>query len=206
MTSRFLYLPLGLALLLPALLVSCAGDSPTTPEPIVLAAPEFSRMPGDPGSASSRLFYKAKLAPAPGSVARGMAHIDVVGGFLRVRINASGLEPGKNIPQHIHASSACSPPSPPVINLDAGLTLTGAEAPGVGPNFPQASAAGIIDYEASRSLADLREAWNSANGTSFQTDAELLEVLDLGDRNIHEHLVLPPTFPPVNCGPMDRVN
>lgn len=205
MTIRHGFFTLGLALL-PAMLAGCAGEAPTTPETARLAAPEFARMPGAPGAASGRQFYMVKLDPATGSSARGMVHIDVVGGFLRVRIHANGLEPGQNIPQHIHAGSACSPASPPVINLDAGLTLTGVESPGVGPAFPQASADGIINYEASRSLADLRAAWNTANGTSLQTDAELLALLDLDERNIHEHLPLAPTFPPVNCGPIDQVN
>ena len=207
MTSRSLLYPMSFALLLPAAAISCAGDSPTTPESAQLvAAPEFARMPGAPGAASGREFYMVKLEPAPGHDARGMGHIDVVGGYLRVRIHANGLEAGQHIPQHIHAGSACSPASPPVINLDAGLTLTGVEAPGTGLAFPQASEDGIINYEATRSLADLRAAWNTAFGTSLQTDAELLALLDLDDRNIHEHLPLAPTFPPVNCGPMQRVN
>lgn len=142
MTSRSLYFALGLALV-PAVAISCAGDVPTTPESLVSSGPELARMPGPPGSASCRLFYKVKLAPVPGSDARGMVHIDEDG---------------------------------------------------------------IINYEATRSLADLRAAWNTAFGTSLQTDEELLAVLDLDDRNIHEHLPFGPPFPAVNCGPMDRVN
>lgn len=206
MTSRSLLYPLSVALLLPAVAISCAGDTPTTPETAQVAAPEFSRMPGAPGAASDRQFYMVQLAPVPGHDARGMVHIDVVGGFLRVRIHANGLQPGEHIPQHIHAGDACSPASPPIINLDAGLTLTGVEAPGTGDAFPVASESGVINYEATRSLADLRAAWNLAHGTSLQTDEELLALLDLENRNIHEHVAFGPPFPAVNCGPMDRVN
>lgn len=206
MTSRPLLYPLSLALLLPAVAISCAGDTPTTPETAQVAAPEFARMPGAPGAASGRQFYMVQLEPLAESGARGMAHIDVVGGYLRVRVHSNGVEPGEHIPQHIHANTGCADPGLPVINLDAGLTLTNFESPPVGDAFPVASESGVISYEATRSLADLRAAWNLAHGTSLQTDAELLALLDLENRNIHEHVAFGPPFPAVNCGPMERVN
>lgn len=205
MTVRSLYLPLGLAAL-PAMLAGCAGEAPTTPAADRVAAPAFARMPGDPGAASGRQFFMVKLDPLAESGSRGMVHIDVVGGYLRVRIHSNGVEPGEHIPQHIHANSGCAVPGDPVINLDAGLTLTNAESPPVGGAFPVASGDGVINYEASRSLADLRAAWNSAKGTSLQTDAELLAQLDLANRNVHEHVAFGPPFPAVNCGPIDQVN
>ena len=207
MTSRSLLYPMSFALLLPAAAISCAGDSPTTPESAQLvAAPEFARMPGAPGAASGREFYMVKLEPAPGHDARGMGHIDVVGGYLRVRIHSNGVEPGEHIPQHIHANTGCAVPGDPVINLDAGLTLTNIESPPTGAAFPVANEDGVLKYEATRSLADLRAAWNAGKGTSLQTDAELLALLDLDNRNIHEHVAFGPPFPAVNCGPMERVN
>ena len=205
MTSRSLYYALGLAVL-PAVAISCAGDVPTTPESLASSGPELARMPGPPGSASERQFFQVQLKPLGEERARGMAHIDVVGGVLRVRIHSNGVEPGEHIPQHIHAGSACEPASAPILNLDANLTLPGVESPPVGAAFPVANDAGVLKYEATRSLADLRAAWNSANGTSLQSDAELLAELDLANRNIHQHVAFGPPFPAVNCGPMDQVN
>ena len=204
MTSRSLYYALGLAVL-PAVAISCAGDVPTTPESLASSGPELARMPCPPGSASERQFFKVQLAPLGESRARGTALIDVVGGVLRVRIHSNGVEPGEHIPQHIHVNDGCENGGAILINLDAGLALP-SEAPGVGAAYPVANGAGVLKYEATRSLADLRAGWNSANGTTFETDDALLAALDLENRNVHQHVAFGPPFPAVNCGPVDLVN
>ena len=202
MRQRFLML--GAALAIVPACASCAGDTPTMPASASETA-SFAAMPGEPGSARDRDFYKAKLDPAPGVSSRGMLQLDVVGGFLRVRVHGVGLEPGMPIPQHIHVNSGCNPGGAVLINLDAGLTVPG-EGPGVGPAYPVASAAGIVDYEATRSLADLRAALNTFAGTTLADDAALLAYLDLENRNGHMHVAFGPPFPAVNCGAMEQVN
>ena len=198
------FLMLGAALAIVPACASCAGDIPTTPASTSETA-ALARMPGEPGAARDREFYKVKLAPAPDASSRGMLHLDVVGGSLRVRIHAAGLEPGEHIPQHIHVNTGCNPGGGILLNLDAGLTVPG-EGPGVGAAYPVASAAGIVNYEATRSLADLRQAFNSFTGTTLADDAALLAHLDLENRNGHMHVAFGPPFPAVNCGEVEQVN
>ena len=92
-----------------------------------------------------------------------------------------------------------------LVNLDRNLTVP-PESPSTGPEFPEASAAGIVHYEASRPLGELRAAVNAALGLTLATDEALLEWLDLENRNVHMHVAFGPPFPAVNCGALDRVN
>ena len=134
MRQRFLML--GAALAIVPACASCASDTPTMPASASETA-AFAAMPGEPGSARDRDFYRAKLDPAAGNRSRGMLQLDVVGGFLRVRVHGVGLEPGMPIPQHIHVNSGCNPGGAILINLDAALTVPD-EGPGVGPAYPVA--------------------------------------------------------------------
>ena len=169
------------------------------------AAAAARSMPGEPGDARDRLFYKVNLQPVGEFGAVGVALVDVVGGVLRVRIHATHIATGANIPQHIHQNPGCNPGGAVLINLDAGLTVPG-ESPAFGGAFPTANQAGVMNYEATRSLADLRAALNTYVGTTLADDAELLAWLDLEDRNIHMHLPVGPPFPAVTCGPMELMN
>jgi len=188
----------GLAAGAVSLVVACGADT--------AIAPSAARMPGDPGDARDRLFYQVKLEPLGDSRAIAMLMIDVVGGELRVRVHANGVEPGQPIPQHIHVNPGCSPGGGILLNLDAGLTIPG-EGPGVGPSYPTASHAGVVNYEATRSLADLRDAFETYQSLVFATDADLLAYLDLENRNAHMHVAFGPPFPAVNCGEVvERVN
>ena len=183
---------------------ACAGDEPTAPPATPAGDVPLARMPGEPGAASDRLFYKVNLRPLGDSRSTGVVLIDVVGGELRVRVHATGAEPGEHIPQHIHLNPGCEVGGGILFNLDAGLTVPG-EGPGVGTAYPVASQAGVVNYEAVRSLADLREAYD-AHGVPLASDAELLAYLDLEDRNAHLHVAFGPPYPAVNCGPVDRIN
>lgn len=185
-------------------LAGCGHDAPTAAETTQSAGELAAGRPPVPGAASTRLFYKVKLAPSPGFAARGMLLIEVVGGHLTARLHANGVEPGQNIPQHIHTLDNCSSPSPVLINLDAGLTVPG-ESPPIGLAYPFANPGGVVQYEASRSLTDLMAALNQHVGTTLTTTGELLAYLDLENRNAHMHVPFP-TFPAVNCGPVEPVN
>ena len=203
MTHRFLILAVGIGIL-PAG-AACGGDTPTNPETAANEGASFRAMPGDPGDASDRLFYKVNLRPAGDSRAVGVVLIDVAGGYLRVRVHATGVEPGKSIPQHIHVNPGCNPGGVVLVNLDVGLTVPG-EGLGTGDAYPVANQAGVLNYEATRSLDDLRSALNTFGGATLEDTAELLDFLDLEDRNAHLHVHFGPPFPAVTCGEVERIN
>ena len=152
-----------------------------------------------------RSLHKATLLPLEDSRAAGTAEIDVTGGYLRVRIHATGIEPSENIPQHIHRNPGCDPGGPVLVNLDARLSVPG-EAQGVGAGYPVANRAGLLHYEASRALDDLRSALNTWGGATLDDTAELLAFLDLEDRSIHMHVAFGPPFSAVTCGGVDRIH
>ncbi|MGE5926191.1 MAG: hypothetical protein ACM357_02470 [Gemmatimonadota bacterium] len=170
---------------LPVALAACGGG-PTYPE-------------------SGLRFYKASLVPTDTSRTDGAAFIDVVGGDLRVRVHATGVEPGQHIPQHLHANRGCDPGGPVLLNLDANLTVPG-EAPGTGAAFPLASRGGVIDYEAARPLDELRSAIVTWGGPSLEDTDDLLAYLDLEDRNVHLHVAFGPPFPAVTCGGVEPIH
>lgn len=153
-------------------------------------------------SPSQRSSYEVRLDPKPGSDARGFVRIAVVGGNLTVSVHATGLAPGRDTPQHIHAAQTCDEGGPVLINLDAHLTVFG-EAPSIGPDFPTANPAGIVDYHASRPLSDLLQAVNTHFGTTLTSADEFLAWLSLDTRNVHMHAPDAP-FTPVNCGAVDQ--
>ena len=198
MTNRFAMPAAAAAAAALGVLIACAAEAPTTPD-AAAAAVAFAR-----GGASDRMLYQAQLEPLGESRARGMVLVDVTGGALRVRVHAVGVEPGETIPQHIHVNPGCADGGAVLVNLDRNLTVP--PSAGVGPEFPQASAAGIVNYEASRPLGELRAAINAARGLTLATDEALVEWLDLENRNVHQHVAFGPPFPAVNCGPLDRVN
>ena len=183
-------------------LAACSQDALTSPDAPPVAAAASAGMPGDPGAARDRLFYRVQLDPLGESRARGMVFVEVVGGYLRVRVHGVGVQPNERIPQHIHRNVGCADGGGVLINLDENLTVAG-EGPGVGDAYPIANAGGIVNYEATRSLAELRAAVNTWYAQALTTDAELLEFLDLENRNIHMHVAFGPPFPAVNCGEID---
>lgn len=199
MTNRFAMPAAAAAAAALGVLIACAAEAPTTPD-AAAAAVAFAR-----GGASDRMLYQAQLEPLGESRARGMVLVDVTGGALRVRVHALGVEKGEIIPQHIHVNPGCADGGAVLINLDRNLTVP-PESPSVGPEFPLASAAGIVNYEASRPLGELRAAVNSALGLTLATDEALVEWLDLENRNVHMHVAFGPPFPAVNCGALDRIN
>lgn len=203
MSNRLAGVAAALAIL--PVCAGCGADTPTNPEAVLHEAPALAAMPGDPGAAAGRQFYKVNLRPLGDSLATGVALIDVVGGQLRVRIHATGVEPLEHIPQHIHLNPSCDPGGAVMVNLDAGLTVTGESQP-VGAAFPVANRGGVMNYEATRSLESLRAAFNSFGGTALADTGELLEYLDLENRNVHMHVAFGPPFPAVNCGEVKRIN
>jgi len=179
--------------------------SPHTPDPGADQLPAFETKPGDPGAAADRMLFQAQLGPLGGTTSHGIVHIEIVGGYLIVSTQGTGLEPLQHIPQHIHENPTCDDPGNPLVNLDANLTVAG-EAPPVGTAFPVSNRGGVLNYYASRSLTDLLQAVNTYLGANLPSVEALVAWLDLEHRNAHMHVPFGPPFPAVNCGEIDRLN
>jgi hypothetical protein len=190
-----------------ALSLSTACNDDTT-APLDTAASSrgaaLAQAPYQPGAASSRELYQVRLAPMNGSSDHGIVKLEIAGGYLVVTVHAEGLDPLQHIPQHIHVNPTCANGGAVLISLNAQLTVAG-EAPPTGDDFPVANRAGVVNYQASRPLADLLTAANTYLGTNLASVDELLAWLDLGNRNVHMHASTAP-FTPMTCGEMERVN
>lgn len=176
-------------------LVACQqGDSPLPSSPQTLA-------PAGQGSAG--MLFQARLAPPSGGQGHGMLLLQISGGQLSAKVRATGLEPLAVIPQHLHLNPSCAVGGGILLNLDAGLTVPG-EGPSTGPAYPTANSGGAVQYDATRSLADLIDAVNLHQSAGVSTVEELLAWLNLEERNMHTHQPVAP-FTPVACGPIDRI-
>lgn len=166
-------------------MAACSEDSPTAP--------------------SQSMAFQVRLAPAGTFQANGIMRFDIVEGEFRAYVQATGLDPGQRIPQHIHVNPTCNPGGGVLINLDQNLTVAG-EGPGVGAAYPMADATGYLVYQARRPLADVMSAVNRFFPTANVQSVEgLIEFLDLENRNGHMHVAFGPPFPAVNCGEVVRV-
>lgn len=176
-------------------LVACQqpdSSLPTSPQTLAPA-----------GQGSAPIRFQAHLAPPSGGVGHGVLLIEISEGLLSVKVRATGLEPLAVIPQHIHVNPTCAVGGGILLNLDAGLTVP-IEGPSTGPAYPTANRGGVLQYDASRSLADLIDAVNEHQSAGVSTVEELLDWLNLEERNIHTHQPVAP-FTPVACGPIDRI-
>ncbi len=164
----------------------------------------LAQAPYAPGAAASRQLFQARLAPMNGSSDHGIVKVEIAGGYLVVTVHAEGLDPSQHIPQHIHVNPTCADGGAVLISLNADLTVAG-EAPPTGNDFPVANRAGVVNYQASRPLADLLTAANTFLGANVASVDELVNWLNLGSRNVHMHASMAP-FTPMTCGEMERVN
>lgn len=189
------------------LIVGCTDGQPPVPlGPTVPRLPtETAAKPPEPGATSERMLFQVRLRPEGDSGAVGVILFEIVGGYFRARVHATGLEPLQRIPQHIHLNPTCSPGGGILINLDENLTVAG-EGPGVGTAYPLANQAGVVNYEASRPLSELLIAVNAFFGAGLGTVEDLLAWVDLENRNAHMHVAFGPPFPAVNCGEIERIN
>ena len=70
----------------------------------------------------------------------------------------------------------------------------------------QSSASGVANYYATRPIADMIASVNARHGTNITTIEGLLAWLDLENRNAHMHHFAPPSYTPMNCGEVERIN
>lgn len=195
------------ALVSTALIMGGCGEGPRNPAEPTARVPAAAVSPAaqPANAAANRMLFQVRLGSEGDSRAVGIMHFEVVDGSFTARVHAAGVEPLQHIPQHIHLNPTCNPGGGILINLDENLTIAG-EGPGVGPAYPLANAGGVVNYEASRPLADLLNAFNTIQGANLGTVEDLLAWLDLEDRNAHMHVAFGPPFPAVNCGEIDRIN
>ena len=123
------------------LIVGCTDRQPPDPVAPTVLPTETAANPPEPGAAADRMLFQVRLGPEGDSRAVGVMLFEIVGGYFRARVRATGLEPLQPIPQHIHLNPTCSPGGGILINLDEKLTVAG-EAPGVGAAYPLANRAG----------------------------------------------------------------
>jgi hypothetical protein len=184
------------------LLASGCDDGMVAPQAAATSKqPALARAPYQPGSASSRMLYQARLAPMNGSKDHGIVKIEIAGGYLVVSVHAEGLDPLQHIPQHIHVNPTCADGGSVLVSLNAHLTVLN-EAPPIGDDFPVANRAGVVNYSASRSLTDLLAAANAYLGGNLSSVDELVDWLDLGNRNVHMHASTAP-YTPMTCGALN---
>lgn len=186
------------------IMAGCEAGQRNPVEPTAAVNPSTSQA-ANGGAAADRMLFQVRLQPEGDSRAVGIMHFEVMGGSFTARVHAAGLEPLQHIPQHIHLNPTCNPGGGILINLDENLTIAG-EGPGVGLAYPRANAGGVVNYQASRTLADLLNAVNTFQGANLATVDELLAWLDLERRNAHMHVAFGPPFPAVNCGEIERIN
>lgn len=161
--------------------------------------------------------YEARLEAQDGSGVTGTATFTVQDNELQVTVAATGLQPNTRIPQHIHMNSSCDDAGGIMLNLDDGLTAPGEGEPR-GDAYPETDDQGTLQYEASRSLDELRQHLSEHGGaqsdtmagaeadtmTGMQTDTmggAGAEMLDLGNRVVSLH---GENMQPISCGPLDR--
>jgi len=137
--------------------------------------------------------FEAELDEIEGSGVTGTATIIVAGERIEARVMAHGLNPDQRVPQHVHMNATCAEPGGIVLNLDTNLTHATEAAPR-GDHYPRAGDDGMLDYQASRSLEDLREAAREHQGLS-------IEQLDLGNRVVNLH---GPDMMPIACGALEE--
>ena len=87
------------------LIVGCTDRQPPLPlGPTVPRLPtETAAKPPEPGAASERMLFQVRLRPEGDSGAVGVILFEIVGGYFRARVHATGLEPLQRIP---HADTA----------------------------------------------------------------------------------------------------
>ncbi len=191
------------------MVVGCTEPASDALAPADQATPAVAK-PGGPGAASDRMLYQARLGAMNDFSSHGVVLIEIVGGFFTVTIHAAGHAPGAAIPQHIHVNPTCADGGGVLINLDADLTvgaapgMTPERLPTVGP-FPVSNNGGVVKYHASRPLSELLQAVNTHFGLTLSSVDELLNWLNLEERNVHMHIPSSP-FTPVNCGEVHQLN
>ncbi len=166
-----------------AVLVACPGPPPEADPPVVEAPP-----PGWPAPQA----YHAQLEPLAGSGVSGTVTVAVDQDRLRARVEASGLEPGQPVPQHVHLGSTCQEPGGIMLNLDRQLGLAG-ETPPDGDMYPTADDQGNVVYDVTRSLPELRSA-------ALEVGVPGPEEFDLANRVVNLH---GQDMQPLACGQLE---
>lgn len=194
MTRRCRLFP-GLALVAAA--VTLAGCDVETEggdelEPDTLTQ-EQPGLVGDTADSQLRELYEARLSAVGESAVTGTATVTLGADEILVTVAATGLDPETRYPVHIHMNASCDDAGGILLNLDDALNTPNEGEPR-GDAYPETDDQGRLEYEASRSLEELRTAMRDAG--SAHADS-----LDLANRVVNVH---GPDMAPVACGPLDR--
>lgn len=138
--------------------------------------------------------YEARLEERNGSGVTGTATFTIEGDELQVTVAATGLDPETRVPQHIHTNGSCDDAGGILLNLDSDLSAAG-EAEPRGDAYPQADDEGRIQWEATRSIEDIRPAMGDQ-----ATAGE--DALDLTNRVVNLH---GQDMQPIACGEIESM-
>jgi Cu/Zn superoxide dismutase len=192
MTRRSRLFP-GLALVAAAVaLAGCDIESEGADdlEPDTLAQ---TGLTGDTADSQLRELYEARLSPVGESNVSGTATVTIGADEVLVTLTATGLDPETRYAAHIHMNASCDDAGGIMLNLDDALN-TPNEGEARGDAYPETDDQGRLDYEATRSLEELRTALRDEGAAHADS-------LDLGNRVVNVH---GPDMNPVACGPLDR--
>lgn len=154
--------------------------------------------------------YEATIEGVNGQDITGRATVTVRDDELQVVVAATGLEPDTRVPQHIHVNATCDDAGGILLNLDDGLTGPNEGEPR-GDAYPETDSDGRLEYEASRSLEDLRTAVQqdaqqatadtAQAGQQPEGTTSRAAQMDLGNRVVNIH---GPDMQPIACGALER--
>lgn len=136
--------------------------------------------------------YEARLQARGGSGVTGTATVAIEDDEIQVTVAATGLPPDTRVPMHIHMNATCDDAGGILLNLDGDLSVAG-EGEAAGDAYPESDDEGRLEYEASRSLEDIREDRGAQ-------DTAGAEALDLGNRVVNLHGA---NMQPIACGPLE---
>lgn len=115
--------------------------------------------------------YTAQLEALAESGVEGTATFTIENDEVVVTVAATGLEPNTRVPQHIHLNATCEDAGGIALNLDDALSLPNDGEPR-GDAYPQSDDQGNLQYEARRSVGELRTALAGTGAEAAPSDTE----------------------------------
>lgn len=165
--------------------------------------------------------YEARLEAVDGSGVTGTATVTVENEELTVTVAATGFDPNVRVPQHIHINSSCDNAGGILLNLDDALSAPNDGEPR-GDAYPETDDQGNLQFEATRSIGELRTAMVGEGAGASRTDtagadtagadtagtdtpggADDAARFDFGNRVVNLH---GPDMQPIACGPLDAMD
>lgn len=176
-----------------ALLTACETEPDRPADTDLDTIPQQPVTPDRGEAAQPQEIYEVRLQERDGSGVTGTATFTIQDDELQVTVAATGLPPNTRVPQHIHTNATCDDAGGILLNLDSDLSAAD-EGEARGDTYPESDDEGRLQYEASRSLDDLRQELGDQG-------AEDANGLDLGNRVLNLH---GEDMQPIACGELER--